>query len=82
MAKKDFYRFSIKLNEKLPKHVAVAQILNDVGKGAMSQIIVDSVWECMCSGTEKGKQPEKNITATLNETDIKNLMDSFEMFTK
>lgn len=44
MAKKDFYRFSIKLNEKLPKHVAVAQILNDVGKGAMSQIIVDSVW--------------------------------------
>lgn len=85
MEKKRQYRFSIGLNSKLPKHAAVADILNDIGRGGISQLIVDAVWAYYHL---EGAQPNTSQSKIevqdeeLNEKDIQNLISSLEMFSK
>lgn len=80
MEKKKQYRFSIALNSKLPKHIAVAKILNDIGRGGISQLIVDAVWEYHHLDALKLNIPETEQTDRLNEDDIRNLVSSLDMF--
>lgn len=80
MEKKKQYRFTIGLNSKLPKHVAVAEILNSIGRGGISQLVVDAVWEYHhLDGLKLGVLTETQ-SQRLNEEDIQNLMSSLDMF--
>ena len=80
MDKKKKYRFTIGLNDKLPKHVAVAEILNNMGRGGISQLVVDAVWEYHHLDSLKLDIPPATKTERLNEEDIQNLVTSLDMF--
>ncbi len=80
MEKKKQYRFTIGLNSKLPKHIAVAEILNNLGRGAISQLVVDAIWEYNRLDNLKLNIPETEQAERLNEEDIKNLVSSLDMF--
>lgn len=80
MEKKKQYRFTIGLNSKLPKHIAVAEILNNLGRGGISQLVVDAVWEYNRLDNLKLNIPETEQAERLNEEDIKNLVSSLDMF--
>lgn len=82
MEKKKQYRFTIGLNSKLPKHVAVAEILNSIGRGGISQLVVDAVWEYHHLDGLKIDVPTETQSQRLNEEDIQNLMSSLDMFSK
>ena len=84
MEKKRQYRFSIGLNSKLPKHAAVADILNDIGRGGISQLIVDAVWAYYHSDDVQPNTQHiaKKDEDELNEDDIQNLISSLDMFSK
>ena len=84
MEKKQPYRFSIGLNSKLPQHVAVAEILNDMGRCGISQLIVDAVWAYYHSeDSQQNIQPAAKIeNKGLDQDDIQNLMSSLDMFSK
>ena len=80
MEKKKQYRFTIGLNSKLPKHIAVAEILNNLGRGGISQLVVDAIWEYNRLDNLKLNLPETEQAERLNEEDIKNLVSSLDMF--
>lgn len=80
MEKKKQYRFTIGLNSKLPKHIAVAEILNNIGRGGISQLVVDAIWEYNRLDNLKLNIPETEQAERLNEEDIKNLVSSLDMF--
>ena len=80
MEKKKQYRFTIGLNSKLPKHIAVAEILNNLGRGGISQLVVDAIWEYNRLDNLKLNIPETEQAERLNEEDIKNLVSSLDMF--
>lgn len=80
MEKKKQYRFTIGLNSKLPKHVAVAEILNSIGRGGISQLVVDAVWEYHHLDGLKLGVPAETQSQRLNEEDIQNLMSSLDLF--
>ena len=84
MEKKRQYRFTIGLNSKLPKHAAVAEILNDMGRGGISQLIVDAVWAYYHSDyTQSNVQAVSQVkNEGLDEDDIQNLISSLDMFSK
>ena len=76
---------SIALNSKLPKHAAVADILNDMGRGGIAQMIVDAIWvyyqlDDVQSKMSQSKEQVKD--EGLNEEDIQNLISSLDMFLK
>ena len=80
MEKKKQYRFTIGLNSKLPKHVAVAEILNSIGRGGISQLVVDAIWEYHHLDSLKLNIPNTEQTERLNKEDVENLLSSLDMF--
>lgn len=82
MEKKEKFRFTIGLNSKLPKHIAVAEFLNGMGKGTISQLIVDAVIQ-YCSlevPSEVKSIPKegKGPNVRLSEEDVSNLLGALD----
>lgn len=84
MEKKEKFRFTIGLNSKLPKHIVVAEFLNGMGKGTISQLIVDAVIQYCCldvpSEVKATKKESKNDEIQLSEEDVSNLLGALDFF--